>query len=119
MTPRYQAIHAALFVLGMLALPLGLVVPRSGAFLLGGLCFVASGLMTILGHRFTMRGPAGVILRHLVGGARLGGAYVVGSFWLIFGVLLVTVGMITLGGAGSLEPPHAPPAMPTPPAAGV
>lgn len=100
----------------MLALPLGLVVPRSGAFLLGGLCFLASGLMTILGHRFTMRGPVGDILRRLVGGVRLGGAYVIGTVWLLFGVLLVVVGMYLLAGE-SPQPPHVPPAVPTLPAA--
>lgn len=117
MTPRYQAIHTGLFVLGMLALPLGLVAPKSGVFLLGGLCFVAAGLMTILGHRFTMRGPIGGVLRRVVGGVRLGGAYVVGTLWLMFGVLLVTVGMYMLSGSGDMQPPHAPPAMPTLPRA--
>jgi len=108
-TPRYQAIHTTLFVAGMLALPLGLVLPRSGVLLFGGLCFVASGLMTILGHRFTMRGPVGRLMRRLVGGVRLGGAYLVGTLWLLLGVFMLQ--------GTPTQPEHAPPPVTSPPAA--
>lgn len=90
-TPRFQAIHTGLFVAGILALPFGLVFPRQGVLLVSGLCFAVSGMLTIAGHRITMRGPLGAFLRRAVSGVRLGGAYAMGSLWFLFGALLVVV----------------------------
>ncbi len=113
MSPRFQAIHTALFVTGIVALPLGLVFPRHGVLLVSGVCFALSGVMTIAGYRITMRGPLGAFFRRALGGARRGGAYLMGSVWLLFGALLVVVSLLmTVGGE---PPPHEvlPPTAPT------
>lgn len=108
---RFQILHTAFFLTAMIGLLLGFVVSDGAVLLVSGLCFVASGAMTVLGHEITMHGPIGQFLRRAVGGLRLGGAYVIGGFWILLGVVLVIASTVMIV-RGDRPLPEAVPAPP-------
>ena len=104
---RFQTLHAALFLAAIVGLPLGLVVARGPVLLVSGLCFVASGVMTIVGHRISMKGALASFLARALHGPQRGTPYVLGGFWVLLGVVLVISAIVTLA-TGDPGPPEAP-----------
>jgi hypothetical protein len=106
---RLSILHAALFSVAILTLFLSFFGRLSYAPLISGPCFLASGVLNLIGSRIAFAGALGRILADALGGNRITMIRLRAAFWILLGVAITTWGAVRLTRDVPPEEPSLPP----------
>lgn len=85
---RLVATHAVAFGVGTVSALIGAFTSHSQWLLVAGPCLIVSGLLIGVGSRITFAGPAGDLLRTVLGPARVRIINLRAIVWVLAGLLL-------------------------------
>lgn len=94
--PRVIIIHALVFSAGILSMLAGVATESGGLLLAAGVCLTLSGALIWVGSRIAFAGPAGELLRVVLGPPRVRGINLRAVLWIVAGVLTVLWGLAVL-----------------------
>ena len=104
--PPIVLTHAIAFSAGAMTLVAGLLDAKQPYwFLIAGSCFVASGLLIMLGSHVTFGGAAGRTLRAVLGPARVARVNGRALLFILAGLLATAWGIEVLGARREAAPP--------------
>ena len=95
-TSRLALVHALAFATGLVATLIGLVTLHASWLFAAGPCLTLSGVLIVVGSRITFAGPAGDLLRAVLGPARVRGINLRAIVWIVAGILVFVSGFEVL-----------------------